>query len=309
MASEIAGTRGTSKPDRMKADSQTLTVTVLDRRAIAAQQLVAELALREIRVAFDGRILLLKGLELACRYADPTDRPFGDLDLLTDEPERLQATLLASGYDYDDAIGTDTDLPYRDPTFHQLAPLRHATLPVIVEVHRNPGWLAGMAPPQLSELIDRATPSRSGVDGLLTLDPAAHAVYLAVHSWRHRPFYRRQDLEDIQVLLEHDGTKTEAADLARAWGVGRIWGYYQNAIEARLGNEPARPMVRLLGGTADSESRSVRSEYLGQYAGRFFVDHPIRHRAAIVRGIRGGLQPLEGERFRQKLARMIQRLT
>ena len=83
----------------MKADSQTLTVTVLDRRAIAAQQLVAELALREIRGTFDGRILLLKGLELACRYADPTDRPFGDLDLLTDEPERLQATLLASGYD------------------------------------------------------------------------------------------------------------------------------------------------------------------------------------------------------------------
>ena len=49
MASEIAGTRGTSKPDRVTADSQTLTVTVLDRRAIAAQQLVAELALREIR--------------------------------------------------------------------------------------------------------------------------------------------------------------------------------------------------------------------------------------------------------------------
>ena len=46
---------------------------VTDRRAVAAQQLAAELALREIRAAFDGTLLLIKGLELACRYPDPTD--------------------------------------------------------------------------------------------------------------------------------------------------------------------------------------------------------------------------------------------
>ena len=84
-----------------------------------------------------------------------------------------------------------------------------ASLPVVIEVHRSPGWLAGMTPPPLEELIRDAVPSRLGIDGLMTLDPPAHAVFLAVHSWRTRPFHRRQDLDDITLLLEAPSTATK----------------------------------------------------------------------------------------------------
>jgi hypothetical protein len=52
----------------------------------AAISLAAPEALERIRVAYDGDLLLLGKPETAMAYPDPTDRPYGDLDLLASDP-------------------------------------------------------------------------------------------------------------------------------------------------------------------------------------------------------------------------------
>lgn len=273
-----------------------------DRQAIAASQLAAEAALREIRAGFDGTLVLLKGLELSCRYLDPTDRPFGDIDLLTDEPDRLQATLIGLGYD-------PTSLASYDELHHDV-PLRHPRLPVVVEVHRSLGWIVGMTPPSLETILTMTIPTAIGLEGLEALEPPAHAVYLAVHSWRHCPFWRPQDLDDIALLVDDEGVSNEAAQLAHYWGVSRIWSYYRNAIAVRSGEQRPKGVVRLFGGGSSKVvSRSGRSADLARAAGWFFVDHPVRNMPDIVQQFRQQLQPRSGETRRDMARRILARLT
>lgn len=278
--------------------------TGADRAAIAAKQLAAEAALREMRTVFDGTLVLLKGLELSSRYPDPTDRPFGDIDVLTDEPDRLQATLIDLGYEAGERAPFEVRVHYHD------VPLQHPGLPIFVEVHRNPGWLAGMTPPSLETLLAMTAPSATGIAGLMALESPAHAVYLAVHSWRHRPFWRPQDLDDIESLLQHEGTADEATRLAQDWGVSRIWSYYLNDIASRAGEARQKAVVRLFGKAPTSRRRrSARSDYLAMHAGQLFVDHPLRYAPDIIRKVRRDLQPLPGESRRHKARRILVRLT
>ena len=72
---------------------------------------------------------------------------------------------------------------------HHLRPLVLPGLPPVVEVHHDPKWLDGTAPPT-AELLKTAVPSATGIPGLLTLEPARHAVALAVHAWAHVPLSR-----------------------------------------------------------------------------------------------------------------------
>lgn len=270
--------------------------TGADRQAIAASQLAAEAALREMRAEFDGTLVLLKGLELSCRYPDPTDRPFGDVDILTDKPDRLQATLIGRGYDAGDR------LPYGADHHHE-APLLHPRLPIVVEVHRSPGWLIGMTPPPLDALLAMTVPSATGIKGVRSFSSPVHAVYLAVHSWGHRPFWHHHDLDDIALLLDDTGAADEAARLARAWGVSRIWSHYRNAIAARAGVERPNTVVRVFGGsTTSAKSRSAGSNFLAHYAGRLFIDQPIWNLLDIFRKARKDLQPL-AKRLRQRYVR------
>lgn len=282
--------------------------------AAAAQQLAAMVALEEMRVRFDGTIVLLKGLELACRYPDPSRRASGDIDVLTDEPERLQATLLANGYRQIDLA--TSDLHFYDDHHHHLVPVQRAGLPAVVEVHRSLGWLAGMTPPSLHQLMTHLTPSAAGIEGVAALEPAAHAVYLAVHSWRHRPFNQRRDLDDIALLLGGSTATILAADqLAAEWGVRRIWSLYQNAIAAAAGDERPRLLVRIFGGDpAAGGSRSpfgqptTMFELLVLVVAPFFVDRPLRSLPAIARTLKVRFEPQPGETTWGKARRIARRL-
>ena len=40
----------------------------------------------------------MKGPEVAAHYPVPSDRPFGDLDLLVEDPEAAQRALIAAGF-------------------------------------------------------------------------------------------------------------------------------------------------------------------------------------------------------------------
>ena len=65
--------------------------------AIAATETAAEL-LSDARAAYDGRMLLTKGYELALRYPERWLRPFSDVDLLVDDSAEAQRALLTAGF-------------------------------------------------------------------------------------------------------------------------------------------------------------------------------------------------------------------
>jgi hypothetical protein len=277
----------------------------------AVQQMMAEVALKQIREAFDGRLVLYKGLELANRYEDPSERSSGDIDVITDDPDGLFETLGSLGYQHVtlslvEQETAESSGPSAYSTYHHLWPLERPGWPVVIEVHRSPGWLPGMTPPTTAALLETAVPTCLGLDGIEALDPAAHGVCVAVHSWRDRPFARRRDLTDIDLLLDTPETASRADHLAADWGVARIWAWYRNAIAAAQGSQRAVPAVRLLGGDRfETRTSSKLADYLVRYAGRFLIDAPVQHRAEILRALRTDTGPLRGEPFRRKLRRFL----
>lgn len=277
----------------------------------AVQQMMAQVALKQIREAFDGRLVLYKGLELASRYDDPSERHSGDVDVITDDPDGLFETLLLLGYrhvtlPYMQQETAESAGPSAYSTYHHLWPLERPGWPVVIEVHRSPGWLPGMTPPTTAALLESAVPTRLGLDGVEALEPAAHGVCVAVHSWRDRPFARRRDLTDIDLLLDTAETASRADHLAADWGIARIWAWYRNAIAAAQGAQRAVPAVRLLGGNRfETRSSSKLTDYLVRYAGRILIDHPVQHRAELLRKMRADIRPLRGETYRRKVRRVL----
>jgi len=70
---------------------------VLEERAAAVSMLSAVPLLERIRELHDGRLLLLKGPDVARLYPG-TARRFGDLDLLFDDAADVHETLVANGF-------------------------------------------------------------------------------------------------------------------------------------------------------------------------------------------------------------------
>src|SRR5581483_3888566 len=85
--------------------------------AAAMRVLAVEHLLRRIREVCDGQLVLMKGYEIALRYPDAVQRPFGDIDLLAPDPWRAYGQLRAAGFE---PIGLG-DAYYADR--HHLQPL------------------------------------------------------------------------------------------------------------------------------------------------------------------------------------------
>lgn len=270
-----------------------------EERRAAIMTMTAPLVLEKIRAAVEGPVVLLKGPEVAFRYPNPDLRPYGDLDILVPNPNEVHAALRAAGFE---EVG-DPDL-YVD--IHHLRPLRHRSLPVIVEVHSAPKWIESLEPPRTSELIAAAVPSRVGVDGILTLRPDHHALVLAAHSWAHEPLGRLLELVDIAVMiqgLDRDGLHA----LASAWRMERVWNTTLTAMDALLTNGVRRePLpLRLWARNLPSvRSRTVFESHVERWlAGFWALPLPKALRAAGASAARS-LGPEEGETWRDKLARM-----
>jgi hypothetical protein len=198
------------------------------RRAALAELAVPPLLARA-RAAYDGRLILVKGPEVALDYREPGLRPFGDLDLLVDDAPAAQAALLAAGFG---EIGEPA--LYED--IHHLRPLAWPGVPIVIELHSRPKWPAGVPGPGVAELLANAAPSRLGVEGVETLAAAPHAVLLAAHAWAHEPLACLGQLVDVGATLARteDG---EAAALARAWGCARLWDVTEAAVRSVLHGE------------------------------------------------------------------------
>ena len=205
-------------------------------RLAATTTVAAPVLLSRAKAAYHGRLMLMKGLEVAVRYPDPASRSFTDLDLLAEEPDAAQHALIGAGF-----VELQTGRDYSGE--QHLAPLAWPGVPLVVELHRRPNCPPYLRPPPRDELLGMAVPSETGIDGLLAPAPAAHALLLAAHAWTHNRLGRLGDLIDLAVMLTPD-KRVEADALARRWGWERMWGTALSVADALLAGGPPAVALR-----------------------------------------------------------------
>lgn len=273
------------------------SVVDLERRA-GAIVLAATIAVECAREAYDGSMLLMKGLEVGERYPDPALRPLRDVDLLVDDPQRAQRALIDAGFQ---PVGED-DGYYADR--HHLRPLHLPGFPIVVELHRHPQWVSWAAAPSFAELASEAVPSVTGIEGLLAPSAAHHALLLASHSWSGAPLRRIADLIDI-TLLSETVDQAELWEAARRWQVDGVWKTTSAAAEAVLFGGPALPWhVRFWAGDVlHVKERTVLSNHVRRIASAFSALPPRRAVPAALRAVGRELRPDPGERWPEKVRR------
>ena len=166
--------------------------------------------------------------------ADPLTRPYRDLDVLVEDSEATWHTLREAGFQPTGRSGALSRDPPSPAARLAGAPARRRGAPP-AEVARR-----GATPPT-AELLRTAVPSATGIDGLLALEPARHAVALAVHAWAHVPLGRLCRLVDVAALSQ-GADRDELARIARSWDVERLWHTTQATIDSLFGDR-RRPLV------------------------------------------------------------------
>lgn len=263
--------------------------------------LAATFVLQRARAAYDGRIVLMKGLEVGAYYPDPGLRPFRDLDLLVDDAARAQRTLLEAGF----ALTGDERL-YRN--IHHLQPLRWPGLSPVVEIHDRLKWVDWQRAPRTVDLVEAAVPSRTALTGVDALAPTHHVVALAVHSWAHDPLARIGHLLDVAAVTA-SVRRSEVDSVAAAWGVERVWQATVAAADALFGQGHVPLSFRLWAKHLGSvRERTVLESHLEQWLSPFWSRPPGPALAAAAAALRADVLPDEGEAWGVKAARAAQAL-
>ena len=119
---------------------------------------------------------------------------------------------------------------------HHLTPLMWPGAPLVVEVHRRPSRPEWLEPVTGESMFRVAVPSATGLTGLLAPDPAAHAVLVVAHAWKHDPLGNLGQLLDAAALLASaDHRRADA--FARAWGWEGMWNTTLAVMDAVLGEK------------------------------------------------------------------------
>jgi hypothetical protein len=202
---------------------------IADETRVAVNEMAVPGLLARVRAAYDGRLVQIKGPEVALDYGAPGLRSFGDIDLLADDAAAAQAALIAAGFQevFESEIYAD---------IHHLRPLWWPGLPLVVELHSSVNWPAAIPGPSTEELLAAAIPGRLGVPEIETLPPEQHALVLAAHAWQHQPLGRLGNLVDVAVVLRR-ADEAQVARLSRAWGCSRMWRTTRAAVRAIVEGE------------------------------------------------------------------------
>jgi Uncharacterised nucleotidyltransferase len=269
---------------------------VAQERAVAATALAAPAILARIRAACDGDLVLLKGPETAAAYPDPLVRSYGDIDLLTLDAHATQRELIQAGFQ---PVGDER----RYQGIHHLRPLRVPQLPLLVEVHHAANWPGDLEPPSAAELIEAGVPARCGVQGILGLPPAHHAVVLAGHAWCHAPLGHLRQLLDI-ALVAADAKPADLDLLAERWGASRLWKTTVGALDALFGGMRFPLTLRLWARHLVSvRERTVFEGHLKSWVSPMWCLPPSKAVRAGVAALAADLRPSGGERWRDKAQR------
>jgi hypothetical protein len=270
-------------------------------RPAAALTVSAELLLERVRASYDGSLMLLKGLEVALHYPDPALRPFADLDIYVPDVEAARRQLLTGGFIEVGDPGLYIDM-------HHARPLAWPGLGLAVELHYRPKWVPWIDGPSCSELLSLGVPSKTGVDGVLTLPDEHHAIFLAAHAWAHEPLGCARDLVDV-ALLTCQSESQELDRIAAAWGVERLWRTTASAVEAALGEGRAPwafhswsrniPLMR---------ERTVLETHLQRILAPFWALPPVLALRASFAALVSEVRPLPSETGSEKVARSFRAL-
>ena len=282
---------------RWRAIGRSIAPALLEEgRLVTLRALATPVLLKSVRAACDGPIVLLKGPEAASCYPSPSLRPYGDIDLLVPDAERVQRSLVAAGFVPVGDLRVYTGI-------HHLQPLHLEGLPLVVEIHSRPKWPDGLQPPPLEELVECAVGTAIGVEGILALPRMQHALAIAAHNWAHQPLGRLFGVIDVAAVSE--GVPERELDaIARSWGLRRIWRLTSRVVDALFLD--ARPPVplRVWGRSlVDVRERTVLETHLQRWIASFSALPPHAAAAAAVRAVGGDLRPVPGERWSTKLAR------
>jgi hypothetical protein len=286
--------------DRKRGETPALQ-TIAAERTAAATSLMAPLVLQRVLAAVEGPVVLMKGPEVAEYYENSLTRPYRDIDILVEDAGAAWQAMVEAGFE-----------PTGDPELyigiHHLRPLVLPGLPLVVEVHHEPKWIEGMAPPT-AELLQTAVPSATGMPGLLTLEPTRHAVVLAVHAWAHVPLSRLGRLVDIAAVaqgLDHGALRAVAA----AWNVDRMWNTTSNTIDSLLGDRH-RPLSGQIWARHlwNVRERTVIERHLEQWLAPFSALPPLPALRSSARRVADEASLPPGETRRQMAGRSARAIT
>lgn len=265
-----------------------------DERLSALRTMAAGHLLTRIRAAGDEALLLVKGPEVAACYPRPDCRPFKDLDIISAHPEATQAGLIRSGFVEIRSLGSAP---------HHMFPLVWPGVPVLVEIHSAPHCVPGLVAPPVDRLLEQARPSLTGVSGLDALDPAAHAVLLAMHGWAHGPLDCLGHLIDVAAVLG-EGDRANADAVAADWGCSRLWRSTIAGIDGvLLGGRGALHMRVWARHLRRARQPRVLETYLARLAAPAWALPPTAVVSGVSAELRRTLLPYEEESWPAQLTR------
>jgi Uncharacterised nucleotidyltransferase len=268
-----------------------------DERLTTMSLLATPMLLEQVRAGYDGPLVLFKGPEVAERYPDPALRDFLDLDFLVPNAAAAQQSLISAGFE---EFG-DAEL-FAD--IHHLRPLFLPGFHLRIEVHNAPKWVDQLAPPPTDELFSSPVPSAVGVEGILALAPAQHALVLALHSWAHEPLKHVGQLLDVAAVAD-EADRAEIARLARRWGVSKIWKTTERAIDALFRDAPGRStaLATWARHLRSARERSVLESHVESWISGFWGLPMRKALRQLATEITWEVRPTPGESMRSKLSR------
>ena len=268
-----------------------------EERHAALRTTGALMILERIRAAYDGRMALIKGYEVAVRFPNPLARAFADIDLLVEDAAGAHRALREAGF-------IEVGDPERYVDIHHLQPLALPNLMVPVEIHRQAKWPAGMNAPSTAELLDAAVPSATGV-GIPALAPADHALVLAAHSWAHLPLRRLIELVDT-ALIAREADPAEIEARARAYGFERVWRTTRTTVDSLFyGGSPTLAQRTWARHLAAARERTVFESHVERWLSPFWALPLGPATSRMGSTARTELGPAEGETWRGKLTRVL----
>lgn len=265
-------------------------------RLSAVIAMAAPVLLTRARDAYDGRMALMKGPEIAARYPDPALRMYSDIDLLVDDAGAAHRALRAAGFE-------PSGLWAEHVALHHLQPLCWPGLPITLELHARPHFPGGLRAPATSQLLAGAVPARFGGGRVDALAPAAHTLVVAAHSWAHAPLANIGQLVDVGLLAEEcDRGQLDA--LARGWGCERMWHATIATTDALLDGAPLPVAARVLAPHLRAvRERTLLERHIEELASPLFG---LPRPAAVTqtgRVLARRLRPAAEETWPRKLAR------
>ncbi len=203
---------------------------------VIAADMARRRALEEAVKAVAQPVIIHKGAQIARLYPDPLQRDWSDIDLLVEDPEQARGDLAKVGF-----VGIGHD----QPNFHQLAPMVHPHLRVVIELHRRPNAAPHHHIPTTAEIFGRSQPSRVDIDGLRAPCLEHEFVLHLSHSWTNRPLGRLRDLVDLRLLAEQLDVDQDR-ELAAQAKSRRVWDANRAALARLLTNEKTSVANKLL---------------------------------------------------------------